>query len=247
MSELRVVRDGPTLEIVFDRPAKKNALTVAMYAAAADALALAEADDTIASVLVRGDGGSFCAGNDLSDFLMNPPVGEDAPVFRFLLGLARGTRPVVCAVEGPAVGIGTTMLLHADFVYAAPTTRFALPFVPLGLVPEAGSSLLLPSMLGLVRASELLLLGEPFGADKAREYALITDIVAAPGHVEAARETCRKLAARPQTALRQARKLVRTGITEAVVDRIRLEAEAFAERLASPELKAAVEAMLSRR
>lgn len=247
MSDVQVLRDGATLEIVFDRPAKKNALTLAMYETASDALAQAEADDGVAAVLFRGTGGSFCAGNDLADFLAHPPHGDDAPVFRFLLALARGTRPIVCAVEGPAVGIGTTMLLHADLAFAAEGTRFALPFVPLGLVPEAASSLLLPRMLGMVRASELLLLGEPFDAAKAHAAGLVNAVLPAPAHLDAAREACAKLGARPQAALREARRLLRAGITEAVVDRIRVEAVSFEARLASAEFRAAVEAKLGRR
>ncbi len=247
MSDLKVVRDGPTLEIVFARPAKKNALTLAMYEAGAAALAEAEADDTVVSVLFHGEGGSFTAGNDLLDFLGAPPEGEEAPVFRFLYALARATRPVVCAVDGAAVGIGTTMLLHADLAFAATTSKFALPFVPLGLVPEAASSLLMPARLGMVRASELLLLGEPFGAERALELGLVNRVLEAPGHLDAAREACAKLAARPKQAVRETKRLLRTGVTEPVIARMRVEAEQFITRLASEEFRAAVAAKLPKR
>lgn len=247
MSDLITQREGATLEIVFNRPAKKNALTVAMYTAGAEALAEAEADDAVRVVLFRGEGGAFTAGNDLMDFLGTPPAGEDAPVFRFLYALARATKPVVMATEGAAVGIGTTMLLHADLAYAAESTRFSLPFTQLGLVPEAASSLLLPRLVGQVRAAELLLLAEPFDAARALGLGLVNAVAPAPEHLALAREAAAKLASRPAEALRASKRLCRLGLTDEVVTRMREEAVVFIERLGSQEFRDAVASKLSKR
>jgi enoyl-CoA hydratase/carnithine racemase len=165
--------------IEINRPDKKNALTVAMYRAMADAVAAAEADPQVRVILIHGRADCFCAGNDLKDFLEQPPHGEGAPVSQFLQRIAVAKKPLIAAVGGPAVGIGTTMLLHCDLVYAAPETRFQLPFVTLGLVPEAASSYLLPKIAGYHRAAELLLLGKPFTAQAALAAGIVTEIIAA--------------------------------------------------------------------
>src|SRR5512141_1138899 len=169
-------KDG-IARIEIDRPEKKNALTAAMYQALADAIKAAEADARVRVLLIHGKTDLFTAGNDLQDFLDNPPRDDNRPVFQFLYGISQAQKPIVAAVAGAAVGIGTTMLLHCDLVYAAPNARLQLPFVNLGLVPEAGSSLLLPALAGYQRAAELLLLGEPFDAHKAKEIGLVTEVV----------------------------------------------------------------------
>ena len=161
---VKVVIKDRILRIELDRAERKNAITADMYRALADALAAAESDAQVRVVLVHGKPDCFTAGNDLKDFLERPPAGENSPVFQFLRGISTATKPLVAAVGGPAVGVGTTMLLHCDFVYAAPNARFQMPFVTLGLVPEAASSLLLPMLAGYQRAAELLLLGKPFTA-----------------------------------------------------------------------------------
>ena len=173
---LTETKDG-ILRIEIDRPDKKNALTAAMYQAMADAIKAAEADAKVRVVLIHGKADLFTAGNDLQDFLDNRPRDDDRPAFQFLRNISRAQKPIVAAVAGAAVGIGTTMLLHCDLVYAAPNARLQLPFVNLGLVPEAASSLLLPALIGYQRAAELLLLGEPFSAQKAKEIGLVTEVV----------------------------------------------------------------------
>ena len=171
------VTDG-VMTITFNRPDKKNSITAAMYAAMADALAQAEEQDAVRVVVFQGNETIFSAGNDIADFLEKPPSSQDAPVYRFLHGIAAFPKPIVAAVCGPAVGIGTTMLMHCDLVYAGDNAAFSLPFVNLGLCPEAASSLLVPQMLGYHRAAEALLLGEPFMAEAALEVGLVNRSVA---------------------------------------------------------------------
>ncbi len=164
--EIRIERADGVLSIVIDRPHKKNALTSAMYREMTDGFYEAEKDPTVRAVLLRGDGGTFSAGNDLEDFLNDPPTGLDAPVIRFLKRIAACPKPIVAAMQGVAVGIGTTMLLHCDIVYASPDAKFSLPFAQLGLCPEAASSLLLPRIAEYQRAAEKLLTGEAFDTTK---------------------------------------------------------------------------------
>src|SRR5471032_2714598 len=173
---------GGVLTIEFNRPERKNAITSAMYQSMADAINDGEQDAAVRAILIVGKPEIFTAGNDLEDFMKTsrPADGagiEERAVFRFMMALSGATKPVVAAVAGAAVGIGTTMLLHCDLVYAAPNTRLQLPFVNLGLVPEAASSLLLPALIGYQRAAELLLLGEPFTAQRAKEIGLVTEVV----------------------------------------------------------------------
>ncbi|MGC2519504.1 MAG: enoyl-CoA hydratase [Burkholderiales bacterium] len=239
-------RDG-VLRIGFDRAEKKNAITVAMYRALAEALDAAAADGAVRVVLFHGKPGIFTSGNDLSDFLANPPRDENAPTFRFLRVLSHFDKPLVAAVSGAAIGIGTTMLLHCDLVYAAPGTQFVLPFVNLALVPEAASSFLLARLAGWARAAELLLLGEPFGADKAKEIGLINEIVAPGELLDTALASARKLAAKPPAALRLTKSLMKQGMIAAVEQAMAREARAFGERLNSPEAKEAFSAFLEKR
>ncbi len=239
-------RDG-VLCIEIDRPEKKNALTAAMYQGMADAIKSAEADAKVRVVLIHGKPDVFTAGNDLQDFLDNPPRDDARPVFQFLYGISRAQKPIVAAVAGVAVGIGTTMLLHCDLVYAAPNARLQLPFVNLGLVPEAASSLLLPALVGYQRAAELLMLGEPFDAHKAREIGLITDVVPADRLFDTAMAQARKLVEKPAASLRLTKQLLKQAQAEAVAQRIKLESDHFGVRLASPEAKEAFSAFLEKR
>jgi enoyl-CoA hydratase/carnithine racemase len=239
-------RDG-ILRIEIDRPDKKNALTAAMYQAMADAIKAAEADSKVRVVLIHGKSDLFTAGNDLQDFLDNPPRDDNRPVFQFLYGISQAQKPIVAAVAGPAVGIGTTMLLHCDLVYAAPNTRLQLPFVNLGLVPEAASSLLLPALIGYQRAAELLLLGEPFTAQKAMEIGLVTEVVPEDQLFDTAMAQAKKLASKPAASLRLTKRLMKQGQMVAVEQQIKLEASHFGERLDSPEAKEAFSAFLEKR
>jgi enoyl-CoA hydratase/carnithine racemase len=240
------IRDG-ILRIEINRPDKKNALTSAMYQAMADAIKVAEADSKVRVVLIHGKADLFTAGNDLQDFLDNPPRDDNRPVFQFLYGISQAQKPIVAAVAGPAVGIGTTMLLHCDLVYAAPNARLQLPFVNLGLVPEAASSLLLPALIGYQRAAELLLLGEPFSAQKAKEIGLVTEVVSEDRLFETAMAQAQKLASKPAASLRLTTRLMKQGQVAAVALQIKLESEHFGERLGSPEAKEAFAAFLEKR
>jgi enoyl-CoA hydratase/carnithine racemase len=246
-SELVASRDGGVLEVSFNRPQKKNALTAGMYLAATHALREAEQDESVRVVLFRGEGDSFCAGNDLEDFAADPPVAADAPVFRFLDVASRATKPYVAALHGSAVGIGTTLLLHCELVYAAADTRFALPFTRLGLVPEFASSYLLPLFAGYHRAAELLLLGESFDAVKADAAGFITRVLPASGVLDAAREAARALAALPPKSVQRTKALMRGAHAAAVQSRMQAEIEEFRPMLSEPAARAALERFLARR
>ena len=234
------------LTLRFNRPDKKNAILASMYADAAEALKAADVDASVRVVVITGSGDSFSAGNDLKDFIENPPMGDDAPVFRFMHGLAAFTKPVVAAVNGVAVGIGTTVLLHCDFAYAVPAAKFQLPFVNLALVPEFASSLLLARFLGPRRAAELLMLGEPFGAEAALGFGLLNAIVPADQLEATVRAKATALASKPPAALRATKALLNAGRAE-ISERITLEANVFGERLQSAELKEAVTAFFEKR
>jgi enoyl-CoA hydratase/carnithine racemase len=230
--------------VVLDRPDKKNALTVAMYAALGEAVASAQRDG-VGAMLLQARGDTFTAGNDLRDFLEQPPHGEDAPVFRFLLGLVRTDVPVIAAVRGAAVGIGTTMLLHCDLVYASPTAKFKVPFVDLGLVPEAASSVLLPRRIGRARAGAALYLGETIGAEQAYADGIVTKIVADEALDAEADAAARAIAAKPREAVRETKRLV-TYDRDEIASAIARESAAFRARLASDEARAAMSAFFER-
>ena len=232
--------------LVLDRPAKKNALTRAMYARLADALAEAADDPAVRVVVLSGRGGVFTGGNDLGDFMQDPPTEPDSPVFRFLSAAVGFPKPLVAAVAGPAVGIGTTILLHCDLAYAAPDALFKMPFVDLGLVPEAASSLLLPRLAGPVRAAELLLFGDAFTAETAREVGLVNAVVGGDV-VEHALERARALARKPPAAVRQTKALLRRASAEEVGETMAYEGRLFVERLASPEAAEAFTAFFEKR
>src|SRR5471030_1876495 len=239
-------RDG-ILRVEINRPDKKNALTAAMYQAMADALAAAEADAKVRVVLIHGKSDLFTAGNDLQDFLDNRPRDEDRPAFQFLRNISRAQKPIVAAVAGPAVGIGTTMLLHCDLVYAAPNTRLQLPFVSLGLVPEAASSLLLPALVGYQRAAELLLLGEPFSAQTAKEIGLVTEVVPEEVLLETAIAQAKKLALKPAASVRLTKQLMKRSFVAAMAQQMELEIGHFGELLGAPAAKEAFTAFFEKR
>ena len=235
-------RDGGHLSIALSRPKQRNALTVAMYAALADAVESAADDSSIRVITIEGEGEDFTAGNDLYDFLadMPAPGTTDIPVWRFLRALANNQVPIVAAVHGNAVGIGTTMLFHCDLVVAEEGTRFVMPFVDLGLVPEAASSLIMPRLAGRRRAARHILLGEPFGARDAAEFGLVSHVVA-KGELEGALAgVVAALLAKPAEALRQTQALLRREATAEILERMELENGHFAERLASEEVKQAI-------
>jgi enoyl-CoA hydratase/carnithine racemase len=236
-------RDG-VRHVVLDRADKKNALTVAMYATLADAIVSASKDD-VGAVLISARGSAFTAGNDLRDFLDQPPHGEDAPVFHFLEGLMRTDVPIVAAVRGAAVGIGTTMLLHCDVVYAAPNAVFRVPFVDLGLVPEAASSVLLPRRIGRARTGAAIFLGEPIDAQTALTAGLISAIVADEELDAKAETAARAIAAKPREAVRETKRLMNHD-REANLEAMRREGVAFRERLASDEARAAMASFFHR-
>jgi enoyl-CoA hydratase/carnithine racemase len=240
--------DGPVRIVRMNRPEKKNALTVPMYAAMADAIEGADADPALRCVVLAGVPGAFCAGNDLQDFLAAAAHAEGLapPLLRFLVVLARAETPLVAAVSGVAVGIGTTMLLHCDHVVASSEARFSTPFVQLGLVPEAASSLLAPRRMGHARAFALLAMGRPLDAAGAVAAGIVNTVVL-PAEVDAeAIKAAREIAALPAEALAATRRLLR-GSPDAAIARIEAEADLFGVRLASAEARAAFEAFLSRK
>jgi enoyl-CoA hydratase/carnithine racemase len=249
MSEhVRVQRTESILAITLARPERRNAITVAMYAALADAIESAADDDSIRVITVQGEGPDFAAGNDLADFLdAAPREGGEIPVWRLLRAVATCETPIVAAVHGNCVGIGTTMLLHCDLVVADETARFSLPFVDLGLVPEAASSLLLPRLAGRRFAARYLLLCEPFGAEEALSVGLVSHIAPAGMADRELDRVVSALLAKPAEALRRTQHLLRHGAREEILERMRLEGDEFADRLASDEVKGAIAAFFAKK
>jgi enoyl-CoA hydratase/carnithine racemase len=249
MSEhVRVERSGGVLAVTLARPERRNAITVAMYAALADAIETASTDPSVRLVTFRGEGQDFAAGNDLADFLdAAAREGDEIAVWRFLRALAACETPVVAAVHGNCVGIGTTMLLHCDLVVAEDGARFSMPFVDLGLVPEAASSLLIPRLAGRRLAARYLLLGESFGVDEAMAIGLVSHRTANGELGSALDGMVVKLLAKPVEALRQTQRLLRHGGRDEILERMQLEGGVFAERLKSAEVKQAISAFFERR
>jgi enoyl-CoA hydratase/carnithine racemase len=236
---------GRVARIRFDRIDKKNAITVEMYAQLGAALGAAEKDAQVRAVLLHGAPDCFTAGNDVADFLNAP---RNPPPARALFDtLPHMAKPVVAAVGGPAVGIGTTMLLHCDLVYAAPNARFQLPFVPLGIVPEFGSTFLLPALAGYQRAAELLLLGQPFDAQKAYEAGIVTQVLPQENVLLHAEKIASALAALPPESIRLTKRLMKSRYANTLAAAIDEETRVFTERLASPEAKEALSAFLEKR
>ena len=241
-----VGRDGAVLTIAMNRPEKKNALTHTMYDAMADALAAAAGHASIRVILITGTGDAFTAGNDLGDFLNAPPVGGELPVQRFLTALSTAEKPVVAAVNGLAIGIGTTMLLHCDLVYAARSAVFSAPFVNLALVPEAASSLLLPHRIGHAKAAELFLLGGRMDAGQAEASGLVAAVFDDAALGAEALQRARALAAKAPGAVRATKALMKRG-GEPVAERMYAESAQFAVQLKSAELREAVKAFSEKR
>lgn len=239
-------QDG-LLIMQIQRPEKKNALTAAMYEALASALTRAAQDPEIRVMVLTGTRDCFASGNDLADFMDNPPTDETSPVFRFLLALSQAEKPILAAVGGPAIGIGTTLLLHCDLIYASVEALFQMPFINLGLSPEGGSSLLLPLRIGHQRAAELLLLGEPFGAQRALELGLINGLYPGDRLEAEVLDKARRIAAKPPASVLLTKSLLKRAQTQAVRDTLSLEARLFMERLQSPEAAEAFQAFFERR
>jgi enoyl-CoA hydratase/carnithine racemase len=249
MSEhVRVQKSDSVLAITLVRPERRNAITVAMYAALADAIESAAADPSVRVITVDGEGPDFAAGNDLADFLATDQRdGGEIPVWRLLRAVATCETPIVAAVHGNCVGIGTTMLLHCDLVVADETARFSLPFVDLGLVPEAASSLLLPRLAGRRAAARYLLLCEPFGAREALDIGLVSHIAPADGAPAERDRVVAALLAKPPEALRRTQHLLRHSARDKILERMHLEGDEFAERLASDEVKEAIAAFFAKK
>jgi enoyl-CoA hydratase/carnithine racemase len=247
MTDILIDTSASVMTITLNRVDKKNSFTGAMYAAVADALAQAEADPAVRAVVFQGHETIFSAGNDIGDFLKAPPSTLDAPVFRFLRGISNFPKPVVAAVCGPAVGIGTTMLFHCDLVYAGDNAAFSMPFVNLGLCPEAASSYLAPQLMGHGRAAEALLLGEPFMAEAALEMGLISRIVPPAEAAALAQRQAQKLAAKPVGSLIETKRLMKKGQTDIVAERIREEAISFGRMLGEPAAREAFGAFMEKR
>ena len=247
MSDILTHLEAGVLTITLNRLERKNSITSAMYGAMADALAAAESDTSTRVVVFQGHETVFSAGNDIGDFLNKPPAGDGSPVFRFLHGIAAFPKPLLAAVCGPAVGVGTTMLLHCDLVYAGDNAAFSMPFVNLGLCPEAASSLLVPQMLGYHRAAEALLLGEPFMAEAALEVGLVNRVVPPTEANGIAQMQARKLAAKPLSALIETKRLLKKSQLPAVLERMGEEGASFGRMLREPAAKEAFGAFMEKR
>jgi enoyl-CoA hydratase/carnithine racemase len=234
-----------TIEIA--RPEKKNAITAAMYQQMADALDAAKADAAVRAVLITGQPGIFTSGNDIEDFMQRPPGSEESPAFVFMKALIGCDKPVIAAVTGAAIGIGTTLLLHCDFVYVSDEARLAMPFVSLGLVPEFASSLIVPQLMGNVRAAEKLLLGDPFTGADAVECGIANAVLPAGEVVSHARRIAERFNALAPGAVRDSKTLMRRARTQVVLDTIGVEAELFGKRLRSPEAQEAFSAFFQKR
>src|SRR5262245_15520124 len=247
MSDIITERSNGILRVEFNRPEKKNAMTGAMYTRLADIFNEAAEDEETLVVLWHSAGDTFSAGNDVGDFLKNPPGAGESPQARLMDAFVRFEKPIVVAVQGAAVGGGTTMLTHCDVVYAGESAKFQLPFINLALVPEFGSSYSLPSRIGYLRAAELYLLGEPFGAARAAELGLVTRVVPDQNLFATAMQTAQKLAAKPGGALRASKRLIKQAFIDELRVAIRAEMQEFSERVRSAESKEAFAAFLEKR
>jgi enoyl-CoA hydratase/carnithine racemase len=247
MSDIITERSGSILRVTVNRPAKKNAMSSAMYIALADAFNEATKDDDIRVVIWDAAGDSFSAGNDVEDFLKNPPGTGESPQAMIADALLNLDKPLVAVVKGAAIGGGTTLLTHCDFVFASSSAKFQLPFVNLGLVPEFGSSFSLPARSGYLRAAELFMLGQPFDANVALEIGLVTRVVADDVLASTATETAEKLAAKPVGALRAVKQLLKRSLRDQIEQAVKIEGAEFASRLRSPEVKEVFTAFLEKR
>ena len=247
MSDIITVRSGSILSVELNRPTKKNAMTAGMYTSLADTFSEAAEDEAIRVVLWHAAGEAFCAGNDVGDFLKNPPGPGESPQARLMDALIDFDKPIVAAVQGAAIGGGTTMLTHCDFVYAGESAKFQMPFVNLGLVPEFGSSYSVPARMGHIRAAELILAGEPFAAARAAEVGLVTRVVPDRDLLATATATAQKLAAKPSGALRACKRLMKHASIAQLREAVKIENQEFSERVRSAEAKEALSAFLEKR
>ena len=247
MSDIISERSGSILRIQLNRPAKKNAMTSSMYISMAEFLEDGAKDDQVRVVLWHAAGDSFCAGNDLEDFMKNPPASGESPQSQLIHALMNFEKPLVAAVQGVAIGGGTTMLAHCDFVYAGESAKFQLPFVNLALVPEFGSSCLLPLRFGYLRAAELILLGQPFGALRAAELGLVTRVVPEQQLLAIATETAETLAKKPAGAVQASKRLMKGAFREQLEQAVKSENQLFAERVISDEAEEAFGAFFAKR
>jgi enoyl-CoA hydratase/carnithine racemase len=247
MDEIVTERLGSVLRVQLNRPTKRNAMTSAMYLSLASIFNEAADDDSTRVVLWHGAGDSFCAGNDIEDFLKNPPGPGASPQARLMEALVNFDKPLVAAVRGAAIGGGTTMLTHCDFVYAGESTQFQMPFINLAVVPEFGSSCSVPARIGHVRAAELILLGVPFGARRAAELGLVTEVVSDKDFFARATETAGKLAAKPAKALQASKRLMKQPFREQLRAAMKAENEEFSTQVRSEDAKEAFNAFLEKR
>ncbi|HJZ96487.1 MAG TPA: enoyl-CoA hydratase [Candidatus Solibacter sp.] len=247
MSDIITERSASILRVQLNRPDKKNAMTSSMYVTMADVLNDAAKDEQIRVVLWHGAGDSFTAGNDVEDFLKNPPGPGDSPQARLITALINFDKPLVAAVKGAAVGGGTTMLTHCDFVYAGESAKFQIPFINLGLVPEFGSSFSVPARIGYLRAAELILLGLPFDAHLAADLGLVTRVVPDDKLLATATETAQKLAQKPFGALQACKRLMKLSSRGQLEQAVKVELEEFASRVRSAEAKEAFTAFIEKR
>jgi enoyl-CoA hydratase/carnithine racemase len=247
MSLVLIENNGGILTLRFNRPDKKNALTAVMYQTTADALTSAAVDPSVRVVLLTGTKDCFSSGNDLQDFLQNPPLDPNAPVAQFMRAVATFPKPLVASVNGFAIGVGTTMLLHCDLVYAGASARFQLPFVNIGICPELASSYLLPRIMGNPRAAELVLLGEAFNAEKALAYGVINEVLPDAECEARALNRAQRLAAQPPESMRTAKMLLRRWDQQIVMDAIAHEASFFMPMLGKGEAREAMTAFMEKR
>ncbi len=246
-AHIQRILSGGILTLRINRPDKKNALNLAMYQSLADGLKEADGDDSVRVILIRGGADCFTSGNDLADFLTAPPTGPESPVMQFLFAISETRKPLVAAVNGLAVGVGVTMLLHCDLVYAGSSATFQMPFVNLGLCPEAGSSLLLPHIMGHQRAAELLLLGETFSAEKAYHLGIVTEVCSDDSVLVTAEKRAAQLVKQPASALRLTKSLLKRDYAIPLRETIAEEGAEFMARLKSPEAAEALQAFMERR
>ena len=247
MSDVLQQVESGVMTLTLNRLDKKNSFTAAMYAELAEALRGVAEDDAVRVVLFQGHETIFSAGNDIGDFLNKPPSTPDSPVFRFLNAIATFPKPLLAAVCGPAVGIGTTMLLHCDLVYAGDNAMFSMPFVNLSLCPEAASSLLVPRLMGYQRAAEVLLMGDPFMAEAALEVGLVNRVVPPTEANALAQQQARRLATKPLSSVIETKRLLKASTTPAVLERMREEGAIFGRMLQEPAAKEAFSAFLDKR
>src|ERR1700735_1301384 len=247
MDEIITERSASVLRVQLNRPTKKNAMTSSMYVTLADVFNDAAKDERVRVVLWHGAGDSFCAGNDIADFLHNPPVPGELPQARLMDAFIAFEKPIVVAAQGAAIGGGTTMLTHCDFVYAGESAKFQMPFINLALVPEFGTSFSMPARVGHLRAAELIQLGQPFDGQRAAELGLVTRVVPDQKLLSTATETAQKLAEKPASTLQACKRLMRQPVRPQLQQAAKLENEEYAVRLRSADAKEAFTAFLEKR